>query len=117
MSEEFEVVDDDEFIGTSTSSDEQIIVREEIMDQELENFIDDILQEDDYICVYCDGTGLDYFGHECPLCDGLGKIVEFTESVDAVGDRQPDRRVASEGDWQKIRITLDSWVDRGRHAA
>ena len=43
--------------------------------------------KDDYICAFCDGTGLDYFGHECPMCDGLGKIVEFTESVDAVGDR------------------------------
>ena len=46
LSEEFEVVDDDEFIGTSTSSDGHIIVREEIMDQELDNFIDDILHED-----------------------------------------------------------------------
>ena len=101
-------MDDDEFIGVSISSDEQILAQEEIMDQELENFIDNILQEDGYICGFCDGTGLNYFGHKCPMCDGLGKIVGFNETVNAVGDRQPERRVVSEGDWQKICITLDS---------
>ena len=90
IQEEFEVVDDDEVIEVSTSSDEQILVQQEIMDPELENFVDNILQEDDYICGFCDGTGLDYFGHECPMCDGLGKIVDCSETVNAVGDAKPE---------------------------
>ena len=57
----------------------------------------------------------------CPLCDGLDQILEYddecyrhveeSEAVDAIGDRQPERRIASDGDWQKIRITLD-WALR-----
>ena len=101
------MVDDDEVIERSTSSDEQILVQEEIMDPELENFIDNILREDYYICGFCDGTGLDYFSDECPRCDGLGTIVDCIDTVNAVGDAKPGR-VEKVGDWQKIRITLDS---------
>ena len=99
LSEEFEVIDDDE----------PIIVQEENMDPELEGFIDDILREEDIICRFCDGTGLDYFGHECPMCDGLCKFVDNIAAVNAVGGASSRGRVVENiGDWQKIRITLDS---------
>ena len=102
-------MDDDEVTEVSTSGDEQILVQEEIMEPELENFIDNILREDDYICRFCDGTGLDYFGHECPMCDGLGKIVDCIDTVNAVGDASSRGRTAEKvGDWQKIRIALGS---------
>ena len=42
------------------------------------------------------------------MCDGIGRFEEIVDSVDAVGDKQPDRRITSEGEWQKIRITHDS---------
>ena len=101
LSEEFEVVDD-------TQSDEMIFVEQETIDPELKRFIDDAIGGGDCVCSFCKGTGLDFFGQDCPMCDGIGRCVEFIESVDAVGDKQPDRRIASEGGWQKIRITLDS---------
>lgn len=47
LSEEFEVVDDDEFMEKSTSSDAPSFMQQEIMDPALENFIGDILREDD----------------------------------------------------------------------
>ena len=84
-------MDDDEAIEVSMSGDEQILVQKEIMDHELENCIDNVLQEADVICRFCDGTGLDYFGHECPMCDGLGKIVEYSDTVNAIGDAKLER--------------------------
>ena len=88
--------------------DETIFVDEGIIDPELNKFIDDTIDGGDCACPACEGSGLDYFGQKCPMCDGLGECVEFMESVDAVGDKQPDRKVVSGGEWQKIRITLDS---------
>ena len=87
FSEEFEVVDDDEFIDTS--SDDMIFVDKGIIDPELEKFIDLAIGGGYGVCTFCKGSGLDDFGQECPMCDGLGKCVEFIESVDAVGDKQP----------------------------
>ena len=60
--EEFEIVDGDESMNPSISSDEQIIVQEEIivrediniqgetMDPEMEEFVENLLHEDDVIC-------------------------------------------------------------------
>jgi hypothetical protein len=101
LSEEFEVVDD-------MQVDKMIFVDEQIIDPELEEFINGAIGGGDCVCTFCKGSGIDYFDQECPMCDGLGKCIEFMESVDAVGDKQPDRKTVNEGDWQKIRITLDS---------
>ena len=111
-------MDDDEIM---IASDEQIIAQEEIfvqneiMDPEMEEFIEDILQEDDVICCLCEGCGMDFFGGECTLCDGFGKLLDYgdgdhnhDDAVNAVGDKKPERRVEKVGDWQKIRTTLDS---------
>ena len=88
------------------------------MDPDVEAFVEELMQETDVICCLCEGTGMDYFGDSCTLCDGLGKLLEYddeshrhvdeSEAVDAIGDKRPERRVVSDGDWQKVRITLDS---------
>ena len=64
------------------------------------------------------GTGKDYFGDSCTLCDGIGKLLEYddenhrhvdeSEAAAAISDNRPDRRVVRDGEWQTIRITLDS---------
>ena len=51
------------------------------------------------------------------MCDGIGKLFEYddenprhadeSDAFVAIGDERPDRRVVSDGEWQKIRITLD----------
>ena len=59
------------------------------------------------MCGFCDGTGLDYFSHACPMCDGLGTNFDCIDTVDAVGDASSrGRKVEKFRDWQKIRITL-----------
>ena len=65
--EEFERIDDDLIIEQSVSSDEQIIVQEEIMESNMEAFIEGMLQETDIVCPVCDGTGRDYFHDDCAL--------------------------------------------------
>ena len=84
-------MDDDENMNPSTSSDEQIILQEEIivrediiiqdeaMDPEMEEFVENLLHEDDVICCLCKGTGMDYFADNCTLCDGLGKLLEHND--------------------------------------
>ena len=74
-------MDDDENMNPSISSDEQIIVQEEIIvrenitiqgetiDPEMEEFVENLLHEDDVICCLCNGTGMDYFGENCALCE------------------------------------------------
>ena len=52
------------------------------------------------------------------MCDGICKLLECddesnqhadqSDAVDAIGDRIPERRVVTDGEWQKIRMTLDS---------
>ena len=54
-----------------------IFVDEGIIDPELEKFIDDAIGGGDCACPLCEGSGLDYFGQECPMCDGLGECIEF----------------------------------------
>ena len=114
------VEDDDQIIV----NDEHIIVQEAIvvqcesMDPDVEAFVEEHMQETGVICCLCEGTSMDYFGHSCTVCDGLGKLLEYddeshrhvdeSEAVDAIGDKRPERRVVSDGDWQKIRIALDS---------
>ena len=85
MSEEFEVVDD-------MQSDKVIFVDEQIIDPELEKFINDAIGGGDCVCTFCKGSGIDYFDQDCPMCDGLGKCIEFIESVDAVGTNSQTRR-------------------------
>ena len=83
------------------SSDEEIIVREEIMEKEMEHFVNNLLQETDVVCPVCEGTGKDYFHNNCALCDGIGKLLEYgdgsgrhdneSEVVYAIGDKKPER--------------------------
>ena len=53
----------------------------EIMDQEIETFVEELLQETDVICCLCNGTGRDYFGDDCSLCDGIGKLLDCDDEV------------------------------------
>ena len=65
--EEFEIVEDDEImiaIDEQTIAQEEIFVQHEIMDPEMEEFVEGILQEDDVICCLCEGSSLDFFGGE-----------------------------------------------------
>ena len=74
--EEFEIVDDDDQIIVNDEHiivQEDIIVQGEIMDPEIETFVEELLQETDVICCLCSGTGRDYFGDDCTLCDGIRK--------------------------------------------
>ena len=60
-----------ENMNPSISSDEQVIVQEEIiareditihgetMDPEMEEFVENLLNEDDVRCCLCSGTGMD----------------------------------------------------------
>ena len=34
--------------------------------------------------------------------------MDESDAVDAIGGNRPDRRAVSDGEWQKIRITLES---------
>ena len=81
----------------------------------MEEFIEDTLQEDEAICCLSEGSGLEFFGGECTLCDGIGKLVdcednshEHGDTAYTVGDKKPERHVEKVGDWKKICITLDS---------
>ena len=93
-SKELEIVDDDRTVGQVQtiddkipvqedimdqiiSSDEEIIVRAEIMEPEMETFVDGLLQETDVVCWICEGAGKDYFHDDCALCDGIGKLLEY----------------------------------------
>ena len=72
-------MDDDEIIVASDEqiiAQEEIVVQNEIIDPEMEEFIENILQEDDVICCLRDGSVLDFFGDERTLCDGVGKLLE-----------------------------------------
>ena len=119
--EEYEVIDDDDQsieIDDHILVQKDVIVKDEIMVPDVEALVEEVMQETDVMCCLCEGTGMDYFGDSCTLCDGLGTPLEYddeshrhvdeSEAVDAIGDKRPERRVVSDGDWQKIRITLDS---------
>ena len=103
---------------SSVSSDEQIISQVEIMESQIEAFVEGLPQEVDVVCPDCEGTGRDYFHDDCPLCDSLGKLLddgdddhrgaEESETAYAIRDRKPERHGSTDTDWQKIRITLDS---------
>ena len=45
------------------------------MDPDFVAFAEELMQETDVICCLCEGTGMDYFGDDCTLCDGLGKLL------------------------------------------
>ena len=42
------------------------------------------------------------------MCDGSGKLIDYKDEVCTVGDKKPVRQGERIGNWQKIRITLDS---------
>ena len=114
MDDDDQIIVNDEHIIVQ----EDIIVQGEIMDPEIETFVEELMQETDVICCLCNGTGRDDFGDDCTLCDGIGKLLECddeshqhagqSDAVDATSDKKPERRVVTDGEWQKIRITLDS---------
>ena len=122
-----EVVDDkiivQKEINQSVSSDEQIIVQDEIIIREkfmeplTVAFVEELLHETDVICPICEGTSKDYFHDDCALCDVIGKLLEYgdererhddeSEDVYAIGDKKPKRYGSTDSEWQKIRFTLD----------
>ena len=118
--EEFEIIDDDDqlILQKDIIVQEEIIVQDKTMEPEMEAFVESLLQEVDVMCPVCKGTGKYYFHDDCTLCDGVGKLfdhgdesrqhVDELEAVYAIGDKKPERRGTTDGDWQKIRITLDS---------
>jgi hypothetical protein len=91
---EFEIIDDDEVAVT--------------MDTETEELIENLMPEDEAICCLCKGSGQFFDDLECTLCNGIGKLADCDNDVCAVGDKRPAKPAEKIGDWQKIRITLDS---------
>ena len=59
------------------SSDEEIIVQEEITEPEMETFVEKLLQETDVVCPICAGTGKHDFHDDCALCDSIRLRVRF----------------------------------------
>ena len=77
------------------------------MPGDVESFIDAMFEGDRRQEVHPYDAMFDYDDLEETTIEGKVTIGEC-ESVDAVGDRKPQRYTKTDTDWQTIRITLDS---------